>query len=183
MKKLTADDERPEMEAIKYFLWLNPDRSSLFFADTVILVEGATESAFINKLIDDGKINIQNRGLYILDCMGKYNTHRFMNLLNRLGICYVVLYDDDNNKEEHSGLNQLIKDSNNPEFTMKIYPIQKDIETFLGIDPATSPHRKPQHLLYRYSEKKIPQDKLNEFCKIIESCFHSEIDNTSLSNQ
>ena len=52
----SADDNNLDMESIKFFLWLNPDRASLFFAEKVLLVEGPTEVAFINKLIDDGKI-------------------------------------------------------------------------------------------------------------------------------
>ena len=43
------DDRRnPEMEAIKYFLWLNPFRCGLFFAEHVLLVEGMTEVVFID---------------------------------------------------------------------------------------------------------------------------------------
>ena len=43
------------MEAVKHFLWLNPDRSSIFFANHVLLVEGPTEVALINKLSEMGK--------------------------------------------------------------------------------------------------------------------------------
>ena len=35
-KRLHEDDAKPEMEAVKHFLWLNPDRSSLFFANHVL---------------------------------------------------------------------------------------------------------------------------------------------------
>jgi putative ATP-dependent endonuclease of the OLD family len=94
-KKLEGNDEKPEMEAVKYFLWLNPDRCGLFFANHVLLVEGQAEQALIRKLVGDGKIDGAECGLYVLDCLGKYNIHRFMNLLAALGIPHSVLYDDD----------------------------------------------------------------------------------------
>lgn len=84
--KFQTEDAKPEMEAVKYFLWLNPDRSSAFFANHVLLVEGPTEVALIGKLIDDEKIANVAPGFYVLDCMGKYNIHRFMNLLIHLGV-------------------------------------------------------------------------------------------------
>ena len=90
-KKLHADDVRPEMEAVKHFLWLNSDRSGIFFANHALLVEGPTEVALINKLIDDGKIKGADCGLQLLDCLGKYNIHRFMNLLGHLGIAHSVI--------------------------------------------------------------------------------------------
>ena len=85
-KRLHQDDAKPEMEAVKHFLSLNPDRSSLFFANHVLLVEGPTEVALVNRLVGDGKIKNADCGLYVLDCLGKYNIHRFMNLLGHLGV-------------------------------------------------------------------------------------------------
>ena len=66
-KKLHENDVKPEMEAVKHFLWLNSDRSGIFFANHAILVEGPTEVALINKLIDDGKIKGADCGLQVLD--------------------------------------------------------------------------------------------------------------------
>jgi len=54
--RLEDDDLKPEMEAVKYFLWLNPDRCGMFFANHVLIVEGPSEQAFINKLLGDGMI-------------------------------------------------------------------------------------------------------------------------------
>ena len=169
-KKLQADDCKPEMEAVKHFLWLNPDRASLFFANHVLLVEGVTEAALINKLVGDGKIKNADCGLYALDCLGKYNIHRFMNLLNHLGISYSVLHDDDNNKDEHAEVNQLIADTKNSTFTFAIKQITGDIETFLGVPSPGADHRKPQHMLYTYESGKIAQDKLGSFCNLVDEC-------------
>lgn len=169
-KALHADDAKPEMEAVKHFLWLNPDRSSIFFANQVLLVEGPTEVALINRLVGDGKIKNADFGLYVLDCIGKYNIHRFMNLLGHLGVPHAVLHDDDNDKDEHEDLNQLIEDSRHATLTLTVKRIPGDIETMLGVPPAGASHRKPQHVLYQYDVGKIEAAKLQAFCALVESC-------------
>lgn len=169
-KRLHEDDVRPEMEAVKHFLWLNSDRSGIFFANHALLVEGPTEVALINKLIDEGKIKGADCGLQVLDCLGKYNIHRFMNLLGHLGIAHSVIHDDDNNKDEHADLNELIQSSKHPNLTLSIHAIAQDVESFLNIPSVGSDHRKPQHVLFLYSEGKIDAGKLAEFCSVVEGC-------------
>lgn len=172
-KSLQKDDLKPEMESVKYFLWLNQDRASLFFANNVLLVEGPTETSFINKLAYDGILNLPP-GTYILDCLGKYNIHRFMSLLGKLGIPHSVLHDDDrnnNNKEFHLELNKLIKESCVEGYTNKIVQVEDDIEKQLDLPDPGAPHRKPQHILYLYASNKIDKDRLKNFCTMVESCF------------
>lgn len=169
-KTLQADDLKPEMEAVKYFLWLNPDRAGMFFAEKVLLVEGPSETALINRLLDDGKLSLP-LGAYILDCIGKYNIHRFMNLLSALGVLHAVLHDDDDNMDEHQELNQLISDSKHADFTKSIITLPKDLETVLGVASPGSNHRKPQHLLYCYSSGQIDDCRLTDFCSKVQDCF------------
>lgn len=169
-KKLHTDDVRPEMEAVKHFLWLNSDRSGIFFANHVLLVEGPTEVALINKLIDDSRIKGADCGLQILDCLGKYNIHRFMNLLGHLGIAHSVIHDDDNNENEHADLNLLIQNSKHAKLTLSIHAVPKDVENFLKIPSAGSDHRKPQHVLFLYTEGKIDKEQLAAFCSVVEGC-------------
>lgn len=181
-KKLHADDMRPEMEAVKHFLWLNSDRSGIFFANHALLVEGPTEVALINKLIDDGKIRGADCGLQVLDCLGKYNIHRFMHLLGHLGIAHSVIHDDDNNRDEHADLNQLIQSSKHSQLTHSIHAIATDVETFLSVPPVGSDHRKPQHILFLYSEGRIDAAKLTAFCTVVEGCLpiSAKADNPSV---
>lgn len=174
-KTLQNDDLKPEMEAVKYFLWLNPDRAGMFFAECVLLVEGPSETALINKLLDDNKLALP-WGTYILDCLGKYNIHRFMNLLSALGIYHAVLYDDDNNKGEHQELNQLISDSKHVEYTKSVVTLPKNVEAILGVTSPGTTHRKPQHLLYCYSTDQIEETKLGKFCTMVQSCFATQGD-------
>jgi predicted ATP-dependent endonuclease of OLD family len=172
-KTMTADDLKPEMECVKYFLWLNPDRAGMLFAQHVLLVEGPSETALINRLLDDGKLSLP-QGTYVLDCIGKYNIHRFMSLLSGLGVAHAVLHDDDGGANEHQELNQLIADSKNAIFTHAIVTIPRNLEEFLAVAPPESSHRKPQHLLYCYASNSIDNTKLNDFCLIVQACFAAE---------
>lgn len=163
------DDWKAEMETLKYFLWINPDRAGMLFAQTVLLVEGPSETALINRLRDDGEIALPP-GTYVMDGLGKHNLHRFMNLLSKLGVDHAVLHDDDGNINKHKVLNQLIRDSRT-EFTRAIVEIPDELEALLGIDPAGRKDRKPQHLLYRYEGSQIDKARIAQFCNLVNSCF------------
>lgn len=172
-KTMQADDQKPEMESVKYFLWLNPDRAGMLFAQNVLLVEGPSETALINRLLDDGKLALP-QGTYVLDCLGKYNIHRFMNLLSGLGVVHAVLHDDDDHVNEHQELNQLIADAKNADFTHAVVTIPKDLESLLGVAPPGSNHRKPQHLLYCYATNQIDAAKLESLCSMVQSCYKAK---------
>jgi hypothetical protein len=163
------DDREHAMEDVKYFLWLNPDRCGAFFANHVLLVEGATEQAFISKLIDDGKIESPPSGVHVLDSMGKFNIHRFMNLLQQLGVSHSVLNDDDDREPMHESVNELIRNSRGS-LTHSIVELQGDIERFMGVPKPRNPRRKPQHLLLKYEARKIDDGKLRDFCSRVQSC-------------
>jgi putative ATP-dependent endonuclease of the OLD family len=170
-KKLDDDDGQADMESIKYFLWLNPDRSGLFFADIVLLVEGPTEVGMINRLVAEGKVKTSGTGVYVADCLGKYNMHRFMNLMSKMGLDHIVMHDDDNHKDEHKDLNELIQSAANKMFTKKVISIDSDFESLLGI-PKTKDHRKPQHALFLYDQGRIQKEKIDLFCSKVEAAFN-----------
>jgi len=167
-----ADDLKEDMEAIKYFLWLNPERCGMFFADHVLLVEGPTERIFINYLFDNGDLEMPKGGVFVLDCMGKFNIHRFMNLLGPLKIPHSVMFDDDGNKPPHEKIKDLIEKSRNA-YTRGIELVPQDIEAFLGIAPAAKKHRKPQHLMLQTKEDKIDKNKIDAFMDIIRQLINS----------
>lgn len=155
------DDLRTGMEAVKYFLWLDSSRSGLFFAHHVLLVEGATERVLINHWIQTDKISLPDDQVFILECLGKYNIHRFMNLLGPLRIEHSVLIDSDNGRPPHPDIRQLINDSAN-DYTCGIDSFPNDFETFLGIPAAGSPHRKPQHAMLQYHDGKIDSGRIKD---------------------
>ena len=161
-----TDDLKEEMEAIKYFLWLNSERCGMFFARLVLLVEGPTEHMLIDYLFDTGSLDMPKGGVFVLDCLGKFNIHRFMNILGPLKINHAVLFDADGEKPPHEKIKKLIEDSKN-DYTTKIDTFPTDIEDFLGIEKSKKPHRKPQHLMLKLKENKVDEMKFNSLLKKI----------------
>lgn len=165
---VTEEDKTLDMEAVKYFLWLDPSRCGLFFSNKVLLVEGPTEKVLINYLIDNGKITPSRGGVFVLDCMGKYNIHRFMNLLGALGLNHSVLYDYDQGRGCHEDIKKLIDESKNSN-TIAIDSFEKDIEDFLGVSPPGNGYRKPQHLMLKVTREDIDQEKLTDLISKVEA--------------
>ncbi len=165
----TDDERRMEEEAIKYSLWLDSERSSLFFANVVLICEGATEKCFIDYLIWNKWSDLRENKIYVLDAMSKFNIHRYMNLLKELGIYHSVLVDKDENKNVHEIINQFIEGNKN-NFTKGIYFFEKDIENFLGIPtpPARRRDKKPLNVMWHYKNGRISQDKIDQLKSIIE---------------
>ena len=162
----TDDDTRMEEEAIRYLLWLDSERCSAFFADIVLICEGATEKTFIDYLIKNEWSDLREKRIYILDAMGKFNIHRYMNLFKELGIYHSVLVDKDENKNVHKFINQFIEEQKN-EFTESIDFFDKDIETFLGIKapPPDRRDKKPLNVMWHYFKGRISGDKVDTLKK------------------
>lgn len=96
-----------EIKSFNLSYWINPERSELFFAKKVILVEGQTDKTifpFIAK-----RLNVFKYDYTIIDCGGKDSIHLYISLLNKFKINYTVVYDKDNHIEKSP---QKIADSN-----------------------------------------------------------------------
>ncbi|MBS9775620.1 MAG: DUF2813 domain-containing protein [Fusobacterium sp.] len=76
--------------------WINPDRSELFFAKKVILVEGQTDKIVLSYLAK--KLDVYNYDYSIIECGSKSTIPQFIKLLNAFRIPYVAVYDRDNHK-------------------------------------------------------------------------------------
>lgn len=74
--------------------WINPDRSELFFAKKVILVEGQTDKIVLGYL--SKRLNIYKYDYSILECGSKSLIPQFIKLLNVFKIPYIAVYDKDN---------------------------------------------------------------------------------------
>ena len=165
----TDDDTRMEEEAIRYLLWLDSERCSAFFADIVLICEGATEKTFIDYLIKNEWNDLREKRIYVLDTMGKYNIHRYMNLFKELGIYHSILADKDENNNVHEFINQFIEEQKNG-FTKSVDFFDKDIETFLGINapPITRRDKRPLNMMWHYSKGKISINKIAALKKKVE---------------
>ena len=149
-----------EQEKFKYSLWLDSERTSLFFAKKVIICEGASEKVFIDYLLNNEWLELKNQNIYILDSLGKFNIHRYMNLFEYLGINHSVLMDNDENDTQEI-VNRFIE-SNKNKYTNKIELFDKDLEAFLGIDTPKRKDLKPLNIMYQYNKENITQEKVDE---------------------
>lgn len=170
--KPSDQDLAADTEAIKYCLWLDPDRAGMFFAQHVLLVEGPTETALLMQLVDDGHLHLPE-GCHVVDSMGKYNTHRYMALLTQLGIRHTVLIDDDQSQNGHGALNEFIYSKRCQELTWAIIQISGDLEKYLLIEKCKDPRKKPQHMLYLYNSGDIDAKRLEEFCICLSAPLHN----------
>lgn len=73
--------------------WINPDRSELFFAKRVLLVEGPTDKTCIPPLAK--KLGVFRYDYTLVDCGSKDNIPLYAQLLNNFRIPYVAVYDKD----------------------------------------------------------------------------------------
>jgi|SRR5690554_923686 len=73
--------------------WINPERSELFFAKKVILVEGQTDKTIIPFLAKS--LSIFKHNYTLVDCGSKDNIPLYLKLLNGFKINYIVVYDKD----------------------------------------------------------------------------------------
>ncbi|ERG68200.1 ATP-dependent nuclease [Exiguobacterium chiriqhucha] len=158
-------------EKFRYQLWLDSERASMFFADKIIITEGATEKILLDYLLDNDWADLKKEKIYVLDAMGKYNIHRYMKLLCLFGIKHSIFIDSDSQAKgkrinQHRILNNHINECVN-EFTISdAYLIDPDLETFLNL-PMPRKDRKPLDMIMALTENKINPDKLVELKAII----------------
>jgi len=171
-KLLIGDDKvkRLEEEAIRYLLWLDTERCCSFFANNVLICEGATEKRFLDYMIKNHwQEDFRNKKIYVFESGGKYQIHKFMNLFKHLGINHSVLYDCDvsdvnDRARAHKYINEFIETSkNNNTFTKKIDHFDNDIESFLKVNVVgVRPDKKPLNLMWNYKKGNIAPEKIDE---------------------
>lgn len=122
--------------------WINPDRSELFFADKVILVEGATEKAVISALAK--QLDVFKYSYTMIDCGSKGNIPLYLKLLNKFQIKYVAVFDKDNQASKKQDaidtankLSDKILSQINNNFGVEVI-FDNDIEEELGYTSGTS---------------------------------------------
>jgi CRISPR-associated exonuclease Cas4 len=93
-KELYEGNDRSDKKSrLKMAYWFNPDRSELFFAKKVILVEGETEKIIFPLLAQ--KIGCYDENVCIIDCGSKFNIPLYLEVLNAFDIQYYVVHDED----------------------------------------------------------------------------------------
>lgn len=120
--------------------WINPDRSELFFARRVILVEGATDKTTIPLIAK--KIGVFRYDYTVVDCGSKTAIPLYVRLLNRFAIPYVVVYDRDHQVSKNQQAkdvadrdSKLIEDEIDENLGCSVV-FENDIEEELGLPPG-----------------------------------------------
>jgi len=155
-----------EEESLRYLLWIDSERSSMFFAKTVLICEGATEKALFDYLLDTEWTDLKETNVYILDSMGKFNIHRYMNLFSKMGISHSVIFDLDNDNGFQNVVNDFIKDNEN-DYTQKILTFDSDLEAFLGVTLPARNDLKPINLMHNLFEGNIKKSKLEKLRELL----------------
>ena len=156
-----------ELEAVRHFLWLNPDRSNFIFADHVLIVEGLSEQVLINYLLKTEGIPDPGKGIYVLECYGKFYIPRFMKLCEGMKIPHAVLYDLDADKKgggkarQDRAAEQITRAKN--EYTTAIDFLPENLEKFLGLNFQKREFWKASKVLLAAQRGEIDGAKLAAF--------------------
>lgn len=73
--------------------WINPERGEMFFARSVVFVEGETEKVVIPYLAQ--KMGIFDSDVSIIDCGSKHNLPLYVTIAKAFSLPYVVIHDED----------------------------------------------------------------------------------------
>ncbi|MFH1504121.1 MAG: AAA family ATPase [Candidatus Omnitrophota bacterium] len=159
-----------EEESIRYFLWLNPDKSSLFFAEHVIICEGLSDKVLFDLILDERCFDLRSeKHIYVLESGGKFNIHRYVTLLDKLCISHSVIIDKDENRSYHEIVNNHIE-QNRSQVTKEIYFFEDSLEKFLNISIPKRKDLKPINIVKLYKNNSIGESRINELIKIIKKC-------------
>lgn len=164
-------------DSFRFQLWLDGERASAFFADKVVICEGASEKALFNYLLENDWADLRKDSVFVLEALGKYNFPRYLLLFEAFGIPHGVLLDGDDNKNEHEAINQLIH-SLCGEHRIGIHQFDKDLEAFLG---TAKPHasrddKKPIEILKALSGQDVDPVKLLELRSIFAAVCKIDVD-------
>ncbi|MBW1612596.1 MAG: ATP-dependent endonuclease [Deltaproteobacteria bacterium] len=129
-----------ELEEKKRFnlsYWINPDRSELFFAKKVILLEGPTEKSVIPLIAQ--KIGVFKFDYTLIDCGGKTLIPQYITLLNKFNLKYIAVYDKDHQAgKDQAAIDAADKHSNSIEQMIdseigQSVILENDIEEEIGL--------------------------------------------------
>lgn len=149
---------RDEVKRFNMNYWINPDRSELFFAKKVILVEGQTDKILIPFLAKS--IGVYKYDYSVIECGSKSTLPQYIKLLNKFHIPYIVVYDKDNHiwrvpleRETSLRKNREIQRSINYEIG-KYVEFDNDIEEEVGGDKIKKSYKnKPYIALKKVMQK------------------------------
>ncbi len=183
LKAAQSDEEiAAQEERFRYQLWLDSERAAMFFADRVLLVEGATEKALFSWLLARDWHELAHHRIAVVDVMGKFNFHRYTALLEQFGIPYGLMLDDDEDKQHHKAVNEMLRNQNGQHRLAPAAFIPTHMESFLGKVLPGRNDQKPVQVLRELESGGLTADKLTalktKFCEAL--ALSSEIDDSDV---
>lgn len=154
------DEVAVQEERFRYQLWLDSERAAMFFADRVLLVEGATERALFGWLLARDWHDLTQYRVSVVDVMGKYNFHRYTALLDQFGISYGLMLDDDQGKQHHKAVNEMLRNKAGQHRLALPAFIPTHMEAFLGTALPGRPDQKPVQMLRELEAGGVTTEKL-----------------------
>jgi CRISPR-associated exonuclease Cas4 len=140
---LFTDSEEKKRFNLSY--WINPDRSELFFAKKVILLEGQTDKSVIPLLAK--KLGVFRYDYTLIDCGSKDTIPQYINLLNKFRLKHIVVYDKDHQSAKNADAiatadksSKLIEDSIDTALGKTVVLIN-DIEEEIGMAEKVSSNK------------------------------------------
>ncbi len=178
-RKMIANPPSAEIatqeERFRFQLWLDAERSKLFFANKILFVEGPTERALFNYLLANQWSDLSAHTICVVDVLGKYNFHRLIALASAFGIPHGIMLDDDANGQEaefHNAVNDLVCASATVHTLSSPFMFPSCIESFLGLPVPERGDRKPVEMLKAITSGKVSDEKL----KLLRSSFCAALD-------
>lgn len=99
LHELFPGDLRAQFKmAVEY----DPERSEMFFARKVLLVEGDTEKVAFPIVSSKMGVDLNERSVAIVEVNGKSNLPLFMRILSAFHVPHVVVYDADTGKQDEA---------------------------------------------------------------------------------
>lgn len=153
-------------EKFRYQLWLDSDRASMFFADKVLLVEGATEKALFNYLLANNWHDLTKERVLVVDVFGKYNFHRFQKLFDVYGIYHGIIFDNDEEKNEHAVINQLVRDKVTSFTLSTAFEFNKCLEHHFALSLPGRDEQKPLMILKSLEDGTLSSENIDQLREI-----------------
>ncbi len=100
---------------LRFITWFDDNQSELFFAKSVILVEGDTEKVILQRINVDtqGGKSLDELGCQVIVTGGKFAMPFYTYILSDLNIPFLVIFDHDSSKDRHKEVNDAIKNNVN----------------------------------------------------------------------
>jgi len=120
----------------KFIKELDPERSELFFASRLLLVEGDTEKLSLPEYARKIKLDLDREGATIVEVGGKRNLVEFAQIAISFGIPTGILYDEDSsdfkdNREQEKEFNKALNFLKKTDSSVMVWFFSKNYEDHL----------------------------------------------------